>query len=266
VNFYFFDNRENKVREEILLNRGNLYGDGFFTTGIVKDGKILHQNRHFERLQNTATKFQFADYNEDLLIQFLLDSLKDIDEACIRITISRQQAGRGYQYNQLSKSDVTVQLSHRPEAPVEPCHLVLSETPVSVNAFLAGSKHLNRLDSVLASRQIKSDNQEVVLFHEDNVIGGSRSNLFVLDNKQWKTPSLEMAGVEGITRQRIIELMQQNGIPVSIEPITLQKIQDVEAAFITNSLLGIWPVSKIADKCLETIHVENLKSDINFVV
>lgn len=271
MNFSLFDNRklQQKIQSQISQdsplnnNRGYLFGDGFFTTGVIDKGQLLHQALHVERLIDSAQRLKFKYFDIDDLMAQINQQVKTIDCACIRITVSRQQINRGYAFSDDAPIDVCIQLSDLPNVPEQACELFFAQTPISSNQLLAGLKHLNRLDNVLAAREVSKPNQESLLCLNNFVIGGSRSNLFVLHHKQWKTPLLDYAGVAGITRKRVIQAMKKQLIDVNVQNIGRQELLECEAAFVTNSLLGIWVVSKIMDKSLAISPSENLKLQLN---
>ncbi len=258
-----FDNRSPTTEQPVELSRGFLFGDGFFTTGIIEKGILRHSQYHFTRLQQSADVLKYT-VDPQLIISELAVRLVDVTKACIRITISRQQTSRGYPFNSKMPIEVTVQLSELPAIPEVSCQLSFADTPISSNSLLAGLKHLNRLDSVLASSEIKGANQECLMSDGQSVICGSRSNLFVYDGNQWMTPQLQKAGINGITRQRMIKLMKENGIDIEECHLSRQQVLDCESAFMTNSLLGCWPVAKVVNKLLDTDRCVNLKSQLNF--
>lgn len=88
----------------------------------------------------------------------------------------------------------------------------------------------------------------IVLDHDDNVIEGTMSNLFYITNGTLFTPDLSACGVEGIIRNKIIELASSLNIEVCINKTSLESLLAADEIFICNSILGVWPVKKINDK------------------
>lgn len=265
MNFVFFDNRKKLVQSALNQDRGFLFGDGFFTTGVIQSGEFLHKEMHYQRLSDAAARLNFSNFDLPQLDQRVSESIQTVKVASIRITVSRQQQSRGYAFKPHAEHNLCLQLNKLPELPTDYCQLFFAETRASRNATLAGIKHLNRLDSVLAAAEISKPFQESLLSDGENIIGGSRSNLFALIDEQWRTPDLSVAGVWGITRQRIIQAMQQQQIPLLQTQISRSQLVHCQAAFITNSLLGIWPVAQIENRLLEAKLVEDLKSTLSFM-
>lgn len=241
-----------------------MFGDGFFTTGIVENGLLLHPKYHFERLIESARRLKFEAFDVDQLIETLYRQVKEVEHACIRVTVSRIQQARGYGFSKSTPIQVCIQLSQLPDCPAQYCELFFAKTPISSNPILAGLKHLNRLDSVLAAQEIKSMNQESLMCLGEHVISGSRSNIFVFQDGEWLTPGLDRAGIAGITRKRLIESMRNNNIEIRESNITRKQLLKSKAMLLTNSLVGIWPVAKIGNILLDTELSECLKSKLDF--
>ncbi len=271
MNITFFDSRENSdvadqiVKNTLLIDRGYLFGDGFFTTGIVKDGQLCFQEYHNKRLVESANRLRFNHYEAGFISSSeFTNFLKPIELASIRITVTREQVTRGYGYSPEAGVNISVQISSLNELPVDFCQLTFAKTPASINPMFAGLKHLNRLDNVFAASEITDKRQETLLCDKETVISGSRSNLFIRENDLWLTPKLSDAGVNGITKQRVLKMMDTKAINYLQCDITKDRVRNCSAAFITNSLFGIWIVDTIETQPIPTLFSEKLKSKLCF--
>jgi len=245
------------------LDRAALFGDGFFTTGIIKDHQFYHQQQHFDRLIASAKALLFTHFELDPLKQTIQKLCQKHPQSSIRITVSRAQKQRGYSISDNAETICKIHLANLPKKPQKPCQLIDANTAISYNKTLAGIKHLNRLDSVLAASEISSQYQEVLMYHQDLVICGSRSNLFVKLDDVWQTPKLDYCGVLGITRLRVIKLFQQEKIDYQISDINRDDLKHADSAFVTNSLVGVWPVKTINKRELnieDSNYIEKLVS------
>jgi len=248
----FIDQTNDENSSMQTLSRDGLYGDGFFTTGIINNGKIKHWDYHLERVLFSASRLYFADFSLELFRSSIEKLVGNIVNAAFRISITRCQKARGYAISDSALSLCRLHLFPIPSTAEPHCELVFAHTPISVNPYFAGIKHLNRLDSVLAANEIQNGNQEALMFSGDSVISGSRSNLFVYQKGQWRTPLIDQAGVNGITRLRILKTMEENGITCHKSSISRSDLKNVDAAFACNSLMGIWPSNNINGKSLAT--------------
>jgi 4-amino-4-deoxychorismate lyase len=122
----------------------------------------------------------------------------------------------------------------------------LCQTRLAYQPLLAGFKHLNRLEQILARSELNQDAQEgLVLDYNQTVIEGTISNLFVLQaNGSWATPELKGCGIAGIMRRYILQWFTEQAWICEIKTLQLSDIQQAQALFFCNSLIGIWPVQR----------------------
>ena len=123
----------------------------------------------------------------------------------------------------------------------------ISKLRLAIQPALAGIKHLNRLDNVLARNEWHDAQIAEGLMCDDLgfVIEGTMSNLFAVQNNALYTPVLKKSGIEGVIRNRIIELAKASNILVQQVAITPVQLFQMNEVFLTNSLIGIWPVMQI---------------------
>jgi 4-amino-4-deoxychorismate lyase len=122
------------------------------------------------------------------------------------------------------------------------CRLRLAHQPA-----LAGVKHLNRLENVLARAEWSDSTiAEGLLLDQDGcAIGGTMSNLFIVEQGALVTPVLSRCGVAGVTRARVIDIAARSGVACRVEHLPLQRVLDADELFIVNSVIGLWPVSRM---------------------
>jgi len=89
---------------------------------------------------------------------------------------------------------------------------------------------------------------------ENYIIEGTMSNIFCIIGKTLYTPDLSACGIEGIVREKIIELASNlkfkddlTSLNVEIKKIPLEFLMNAEEIFMCNSIIGVWPVN-IIDK------------------
>lgn len=239
------------------LDRGFVYGDGVFETCRYSHGSIPLWNYHRERLLHSAGRLNIP-LDEGLLaeyLDFMLAYLRNegVAQAVIKITLTRGVGGRGYRLpDQVSPTYCIGIFSgsqlhteqYRNGVTVRICDLRLSQTPA-----LAGMKHLNRLEHILARAEWQDEFAEGLLLDvQDRVIEGTVSNVFVVKDNQLFTPDLSAAGVAGIMRKTIIEkLAPAVGLDCHITNIDLGFLGTADEIFLCNSVYGIWPVNAMSD-------------------
>ncbi len=261
MEFYFERINGKQFTDTALpVSRAFLFGDGFFTTGIIKYGKIIDLELHLSRLTRSASRLKFSDLNLNILNEKLEYHCKKEERAGFRLTVSRTQTERGYALSKNQTPLYFLQIFNKPSPPKNFAEAFFAKTPISINSLTAGIKHLNRLDNVLAASEIREANQEALMCHNETVICGSRSNLFVKVSDTWVTPIISIAGIEGITRQKVLAYFKKSGIRCLEQIITRKHVLNAEAAFLTNSLVNIWPVDKIGESKLSldaAIQIQN---------
>jgi 4-amino-4-deoxychorismate lyase len=119
---------------------------------------------------------------------------------------------------------------------------------------LAGVKHLNRLENVLARAEWSDAEiaEGLMCDAEDNVVGGTMSNLFALKDGRICTPELTRCGVSGVMRDLVIELARQHDIPVQITNIGIDELLSAGSLFLVNSVIGLWPIAALDRKVWQT--------------
>jgi 4-amino-4-deoxychorismate lyase len=132
------------------------------------------------------------------------------------------------------------------------CDLRLAHQPA-----LAGVKHLNRLENVLARAEWNDAaiREGLLLDQDGNAIGGVMSNLFIVENGVLLTPDLSHCGVAGVTRDRVMALAAKLGIACRVEMLPLQRALNADELFFVNSLIGLWPVARLATQTWASVPV-----------
>lgn len=227
------------------------YGDGLFETIALKHGVMAFWLEHYQRLVMGCRRLKFPTPEEAVLLQEIDVVKQNADWAVIKIIISRGASERGYRIPKNCKTKRIVQCYPFPQVPQlyyqQGIRACFCKTPVSENAYLAGIKHLNRLDNVLASSEWNDENIAEGLMCNvfGQVIQGTKSNLFCVKENVLFTPALSSAGIQGIMRAQVLLWAQQNNITINIGSITPKELLAQDEIFVCNSILGIWPVTNL---------------------
>lgn len=232
-----------------LTDRALHYGDGLFETVLLRQGELRLWQRHLARLQQSCQRLSIP-LDSDALQQDLVTLLaENPQEGVVKIIVSRGGGGRGYAPPQDPRPVRIVQLhpasvdnQRRAEQGVS---VLMCQHPLSVNPALAGLKHLNRLDQVMASMELRGHDEGLMCDPEGHVVEGIRSNLFVVTGQRIVTPDLSGAGVAGIMRALLSELFNGCGMHVDVEQIGHDDIRHARELFVCNSVFGIWPVTRV---------------------
>ncbi|MDO3382301.1 aminodeoxychorismate lyase [Gilvimarinus algae] len=234
------------------LDRGFAYGDGLFETCRVDRGSIPLWQQHLKRLSQSAEKLSIP-FDINLLQLYLKVVFDDLGAASgvLKLTLTRGEGGRGYGLPEAVRPNWVV-LFTPGEIPMDssPCSVRVCRQRLSRNASLAGLKHLNRLENILA-RAEWSDSaiaEGLMLDDTGRVIEATSHNLFALIDGVWCTPELGEAGVRGVMRQLVIEeLAPALGVEVAERALSLEHIASARELMVCNSVRAIRPVDCVLD-------------------
>lgn len=241
-------------------DRGLTYGDGLFETVQIANGKPLLWDAHMKRLRQgcSVLKIPFSDallcaIEDDLLI---LQSNDLYSNAVFKCIITRGIGQRGYKIEgSVSPSRISsiaalpdYQIQQRKGVCVTRCVTQLAQQPL-----LAGVKHLNRLEQVLARSEWEDESisEGLVFDTQNHIIEGTMSNVFWCDEERLFTPSLQKSGVAGVVRNAIIPLAKKRSIEVVEGDFYWEDISRSTEIFLSNSVINILPVVKIIDRDCE---------------
>lgn len=232
-------------------DRGFLLGDGVFETLKYRDERLFFFKAHFQRLKKSAAFFSLPlPYTEKALMNICLELIQrnhqEKECVAIRITLSRGVGERGLTYSQLMKPTLLVSTaSYR--LPETPATLFTSNVLRYSKSVLAHHKTLNYLSSIVARQQaIESGFTEALQSNEKNhLVCASAANIFLIHRGKVVTPSMASGIFPGIMRQYVLEVGRKHGIPIDEIEIDVDCVNQSEAAFLTNSLIGFQPIKKI---------------------
>jgi 4-amino-4-deoxychorismate lyase len=243
-----------------VSDRGLAYGDGLFETLRVRDKKIplwsYHQGRLESGCQRLGIKLDLKTLESEL--QQLLDGIgrpgyPATRDQLIKIIVTRGPGQRGYSPE--GANNPTRILFHSEYSAAGPDYyqsgvaVRICSTPLALNPSLAGIKHLNRLEQVLArSEWSGSDYAEGLMCDiQGAAVDGTMSNFIVVKNGQLYAPELSQAGVEGVMRRYIFEHANSLGLIFHIKKLTLDELFSADEIFICNSVFGVWPLRSLID-------------------
>lgn len=231
-----------------VLDRGLAYGDGVFRTFLVKNGNPHHWNLQYEKLALDCQALDIDCPSSDILLKDIQTLFIDNTDAVAKIIVTRGESSRGYGFPiDISANRIVIKTALPIYPPINlthGIHLHLCQLRLGLQPKLAGIKHLNRLENVLARAEWRDPNiaDGLLLDTNGNVIECTMSNVFARFGEILITPSLENCGVAGIARARIIENAAQFKLAVRIESISLDKLMLADEIIVCNSLFGAWQV------------------------
>jgi 4-amino-4-deoxychorismate lyase len=234
-------------------DRGLLYGDGLFETILFIDGVAPLWRRHMQRLLHGCERLLLSPPDIATLAREAAEVIKDMPRAVVRITLTRGCSARGYVPLQNPECTRVVAAFAPPSIAPDWCargiRVRFADLTLTSQPRLAGIKHLNRLEQVLA-RAEWSDPEivEALLFDmEDHAICATAANLFVAHNGRLSTPALDRCGVAGVARAEVLDALPQT----RVRHIGRDELMQSDEIFLCSSVRGILPVRELPGRTLE---------------
>ncbi|MBI6853729.1 aminodeoxychorismate lyase [Pseudomonas cichorii] len=230
-----------------LRDRGLAYGDGVFETIAVSKGQPLLFERHLQRLETSCDRLAIP-VDQALLCTEMTRFAAQLGDGVMKLILTRGDSQRGYAPAPDTQSRRILQGSAVPAYPTAhaeqgvrlfPCKTRLAEQPL-----LAGIKHLNRLEQVLARSEWQDSEHAEGLMCDTSgrVIEGVYSNLFLVRKGVLLTADLSRCGVAGVMRAELLDQARNQGIAVDIRDLHLSDLEQADELFLCNSVYGVWPV------------------------
>lgn len=235
-----------------VSDRGLAYGDGLFETVAVRAGRMPLLERHLLRLGEGARRLALP-LDPELVRAELLGFAAALGDGVAKLIVTRGDGLRGYAPPADARCRRILLGSPPPAYPARhreqgirlfPCTTRLAEQPL-----LAGLKHLNRLEQVLARAEWQDPACAEGLMRDldGRVIEGVFSNLFVVRDDELLTPALQRCGVAGVMRAEILARAAAAGIATRVCDIDYPQLLGADEVFLCNSQYGIWPVVALAE-------------------
>ncbi|MEH6582148.1 MAG: aminodeoxychorismate lyase [Halioglobus sp.] len=238
-----------------LPDRGFAFGDGLFETFLYAQGRLFYPEYHYLRLQHGLKTLGVPDCMEAVKRQVdeVLVELRQMQlpQSALRLTVTRGGGPRGYAPLLAPKPRIVI--SVEPVAgdwhvPAKPVSTAVAGTRWSTQPALAGIKHLNRLDQVLAARErlAAGVDEMVMLDQQGSVVSVISGNIFAVVGGRIQTPLLSSCGVLGTRRQLIVDRWAPAlGVEVREVAMGMDELLQAEELFYSNTLLGLCPVASI---------------------
>ncbi len=238
-----------------ITDRGLAYGDGVFETFRLIKGEVFLFDRHWWRLTESLKHLNISLPLSETELKTAFRTVVAEGTGIAKLIVTRGSGGRGYRVPDQSDSQWILQGFPLPESNsdhylkgvgVRSCELKLSEQPL-----LAGMKHLNRLEQVMARSEWQDEYVEGLMFSRSGaLIEATMANLFVVQENLLLTPRLDLCGVQGVMRDAILNAdaaYLPQGTEVKEALLDAHILRNSDAAFICNSVRGIIPLAQWSD-------------------
>lgn len=250
---------ENRVN---VGDRGLQYGDGLFETIAYRNDHLEFLSDHLSRLVEGCQrlKITFTPSLQQSLINEVNAVCQQLtNDAVIKVILTRGSGGRGYRYQPdmpATRIICTYAMPMYPAHNVSGITVRICQQRLAINPSLAGIKHLNRLEQIMARNEWQDEMvAEGLMFdYHQRLIEGTMSNVFLVQDNQLWTADLSNSGIAGIMRKQLMQVAERLGIQLHITELSIENLKQADEVFVCNSLIGIWPVTYIMDFNLEFSH------------
>jgi 4-amino-4-deoxychorismate lyase len=231
-------------------DRGLAYGDGLFETMSLRAGRVERLSLHLDRLREGSARLELPMPPEAELKQRIGESTAGIERGALKLVLTRGVGPRGYAPPKAPVPTVILLPESGFRAPASGISVTILGTRLGENEKLAGIKHLNRLEQVLARLELAraGTDEGLMLSTSGAVIGGTSRNLFAVYGDRIRTPAVDRAGIAGVMRRAVLEQCAALGIDAAETELAPIDLERADALFMTNALVGIQPVTRLDRK------------------
>ena len=218
-------------------DRGQQFGDGLFET-VRLDGRGVAPlwQMHVERLALGLKALRFSDAAVELVLHAVDSIAHPPGMTACKLLVTRGIGPRGYGFSPDLMPLVTMRYFNAPEFSTSPYVAGTSDVVLSTQPLLAGHKHLNRLEQVLARNSFDAQWDECIMLDSSGiVIEGCMSNVFVKLDGRWLTPEITSSGINGVVRRWLLDTNPE----INVQNFGLSELSGAQGLIFTNSLVGI---------------------------
>ena len=238
-------------------DRGFQFGDGLFETIACRNGHARLLDFHLDRLALGCTRLHFATTDLSGVSDEVQMLARGAQNSLIKVMLTRGVAtARGYSPSGREKpTRVTFRYPWPHENPAwsqDGVRVRTATLTVGENSALAGVKHLNRLEEILARAESNdADVAEVLLYSSSGLlVSGTMSNVFLVRNSRVQTPSLDRSGIAGVMRRAVLAEAEKAGIAAEVRDLRVEDVAAADEMFFTNARIGIWPARELDGRTL----------------
>jgi 4-amino-4-deoxychorismate lyase len=238
-------------------DRGLNYGDGLFETMLLKQGRVRLLEAHLARLMLGCRRLGIECPDTDLLRAEINRICTGTDAGIVKLVLTRGSSGRGYRPIPDAAATRIIALHESVSAANRSIRVRWCDMRLSRNPALAGMKHLNRLEQVLAQREWNDPqiDEGLMLDSEGELVCATTSNIFIVRGNELATADLRYCGVRGVMRDEVIRLATTLAIPVHEEPLWPEDLETASEVFVTNSIRGLRSVTALEHQTWPCGHV-----------
>lgn len=229
----------------LLANdRGLHYGDGLFETVRVVRGRAPLWPWHLERLQAGCGRLALPVPDPARMWRCAQRAARAFDDATIKLIWTAGIGPRGYARPAPPQPRLLVQAGPAPRANAGGLRVRWCATQLALQPALAGLKHLNRLEQVLARAEWRDEFDEgLMLDTQGRVVAATAGNLFARIDGRWCTPPLDRCGVAGVARRWLLARLDAQE-----RRLSPAEVEAAQALLLCNAVRGPRAVAALGER------------------
>ena len=226
-------------------NRGLHYGDGVFETMRIHDGGVPLIDRHLSRLREGAGRLGITMPDAGVLDAQLRAHAGAWPHGVLKLLLTRGDGGRGYAPARDTAPAWMLALHPLPPVAADGLRIGWCDIRLALQPALAGIKHCNRLEQVLARAEVEAAGHDEGLLQDmdGRVVCATAANLLLLREGRWTTPPVERCGVAGVLRSWLLD----QGL-VEVAAASRMEVESADALALCNAVRGILPVASLGSR------------------
>jgi 4-amino-4-deoxychorismate lyase len=235
-------------------DRGLQYGDGLFETMLIRSGRVRFLEAHLARLAQGCLRLEIPFAVDATLRAEIQTAASGRELAVLKLLVTRGSGPRGYapRAPQVARRVMTLSATAPLTALNEGVSLRVAQLTLAANPALAGIKHLNRLENVLAAREAQhADCFDALLLDAAGLlVGGTMCNVFLVSGGAVVTPPVDRAGVAGVIRAIVLRECATLGLRAEIRPVAAAELATADEIFVTNARIGVVHARSVGEHVL----------------
>jgi 4-amino-4-deoxychorismate lyase len=251
-----------------VLDRAFHYGDGLFETVACRAGRARLLPMHVERLLSGCQRLGISGVEADTVRGEIESLARGAGDSIVKLIVTRgDMQARGYAPAGSEKARRIAMRYPWPAEDPQPARVRTAQMRLGENPALAGLKHLNRLEQVLARAEVRGTSESDLLLFSGSgqLVSGTMSNVFIVQDSRLITPRLDTCGVAGVMRRFVMQQARAAGIAVEERSIEASEVASATEMFFTNARLGVQPIVVLDGRTLSvgrlTEHLQTLIAD-----
>lgn len=230
-----------------IEDRGYQFGDGVYEVIRVYHGELFALDAHIDRLYKSSTEIDITvPFSKATLKTNLLQLVKDnsLELGIVYMQLTRGVASRAHVFP--SEQTLPIFTAYTKDAPIPSDSMkngVKAITMPDIRWLRCDIKSLNLLPNILAKEEAKKQNCYEAIFHREQIVTeGSSSNIFIVKNNVLTTHPATNYILNGITRQIVFQLCEENNLPYEERPFELEELKKADEVFLTSTVSEVMPI------------------------